>query len=98
MSYMVHEHSYYTSAIDKYWIFDDENCAIKFYKKKVKANIEIECIDYDYYEESFETTNKQEINKQILEELPECIYLTEGDFLVFSHLNKYDCFLYGRRP
>ena len=52
MSYIVHEHSKYTSTIDKYWVFTNLNEGLIFLHKMVENYKE--CIDYELYEEIYE--------------------------------------------
>ena len=66
MSYIVHEHSKYTSAIDKYWIFNNLDEGLKFLHKMVENYKD--CIDYELYEEIYEDIYEEIKDKENFEE------------------------------
>jgi DNA repair exonuclease SbcCD ATPase subunit len=79
MNFLIHEHSKWTSAIDKYWSFVDKKDALKFYSKMLTDWIAAENIDCDYYKEFYDD---KDFNAQDLQDtLPETIQMKDGDFL-----------------
>jgi len=47
--YIVHEHSSYTSAIDKYWKFTDYSKALEFYIEMITGYIDNEEKEFDEF-------------------------------------------------
>ena len=97
--YLIHEHSRYTSAIDKYWVFENKEDALETYEEVI---CQLEFLDRDYYEEvhaDLETSSKFDLNtvkQQLLNNEDDvCVMLTDGDYIVFSELNSDG---FGRRP
>jgi hypothetical protein len=101
--YLVHEHNKYTSAIDKYWLFETKEEAQIFYRKMVSDSREF--IDYDYYRELFDDTTdtsdadyeqnfKIFIDKEI-ETPSNYVAFTDNCTLTFV---EFDASNYGRRP
>jgi hypothetical protein len=64
MSYLLHEHSRYTSAIDKYWIFTDKKEAIEAYRNILEPYLE--ALDVDFYEEDYEALDVKVLHEQLL--------------------------------
>lgn len=99
--YLIHEHCNSTSAIDKYWIFNREQDAKVFYKKKVdnfykyidkRVYQELYDLNEDPDTKTFDTFFEEQINEF------DCLYLTGGDYIVFSKLEKDENnTLHGRR-
>ena len=95
--WLIHEHSTSTSAIDKYWIFDDENKALAAFKQKINAAF----LDTDWYKELYDLDEPNETFEEFLQlvltevECDSCIHCTDGDYLV---LTKADNNGFARRP
>lgn len=98
--WLIHEHSRYTSAIDKYWIFETKKEALSEFYKKIDASKEYINIDYllECNELSCEESDLtfQELKKQYMRpDDSTCIYLIDGDYLVLTEIDKDG---FGRRP
>lgn len=98
--YIVHEHSKYTSQIDKYWYFDSINDGLIFLRKMVKKYKEF--INYELYEEIFEEKyDELKDDKKCEEKFKNYVYnkiitsiiddqyvsLLEGDYVNFTKVN-----------
>ena len=96
MSYIFHEHSRCTSAIDKYWVFNNKELALSFYREMVEPYLDY--LDVSWYEEGYEGDTPFDLNdikQEILNNEDDItIFLTDDDYLVFSKLNGG----MGRRP
>ena len=98
MSYLIHEHSRYTSAIDKYWIFESKQKALIFLKQMLTRSLHD--LDIDWYKEVHDSDDCEKFNIEVVKDDlinsddPQTFYFTEGDYLVFSNIYKG----FGRRP
>ena len=94
--FMIHEHSRYTSARDKYWIFRDRVLAWAKYLQMVKQGVEF--LDLDFYRECYEmvdgSTTFEEYIHSVVMEPHECIEFQDGDYLVFAEVHNG----FARRP
>ena len=93
MSYLIHEHSRYTSAVDKYWIFTSKKDALLFWRKMAEGYMDL--LDIDFYKEIWEYEYDDEIpfnidvvKKEILNnEDPAYVHSTEECYLVFTEIH-----------
>jgi hypothetical protein len=51
--YMIHEHSQYTSAMDKYWLFENKDDGWEMYLKMI-SNYSVDSLDKVIYQEIYE--------------------------------------------
>jgi hypothetical protein len=96
MSYLIHEHSNYTSSIDKYWHFFEKQNALVFYYQMIenwKSQINYEVYE-EIYEDDFERLceDSDKFKKFILDKLlndthDNTVLLLKKNYLVFITLN-----------
>ena len=104
MKYMIHEHDRCTSAIDKYFLFDDYDCAMSEYTKKIHAYKDF--INYEWFNEVINSDSETQIdytNEQLflelLKDIPYFVPLDRNDYLVFVEFtSKDENTMFGRRP
>lgn len=108
--YIIHEHSMYTSAIDKYWLFSDHNNAVKFWREMVHNSIDsldmelyqelyldMRCKDHEECDDTCDIIDDDDIKKikdNVLLSDGGTIILEENDYMVFASVDKND---FGRR-
>ena len=102
--WIIHEHANSSSAIDHYWVFDDEKSAFKMYRKILERNKDfLDLVLYrELYEDddpkiTFEDFLKPLLHPTKLEETT--VHLTEDDYIIVSRLiREKSSAYYGRRP
>jgi len=101
--YLIHEHSQYTCAIDKYYVFTNKNEYIESCKKILKECSE--SLELDYYMELYEYNDPDisfdEFMKYIVNNYDghnTYVCLTKGDYYVFTNMSNQNGRMYGRRP
>lgn len=72
--WLIHEHSRYTSAIDKYWVFTKINKALSHWKSMVSG-----------YKDSIDDKTFEQLMKDIGKDTT--LHLGDGDYLVFSEID-----------
>jgi hypothetical protein len=96
--WLIHEHSHYTSAIDKYWTFDSKEEAVSRFKELVTGYKDI--IDLDHLQELHELsesdlTFEKFVEKAATEFSGDCvIHLLKDDYLVLAEFKSG----FARRP
>jgi len=99
--WLIHEHNSYTSAIDKYWLFDDYESANVFIKEYVKENKNF--LDMDILRELYDELYEQETDKitfdaydqDKIENPKDIVYLQEDNYLVMTQVDNNN---FARRP
>lgn len=99
-AFLVHEHSSYTSAIDKYWLFVDAESAKTFFNELVKGYKD--SLDLNHYREldGYEDiTDCNDALRRICAAEAELtnryVCLTDDNYLVLSSIDSSG---YARRP
>lgn len=103
--WLIHEHCTLTSAIDKYWICNSKEEAIKEFKEMLegyKDDIDLELYRELYNDNNDNNDNDTEISledfvKNILESINGsiCIDLFDENYMVLTEIDGDN---YGRRP
>lgn len=105
-AFIVHEHSRYTSAIDKYWLFENNESARKFFIKMVNGYKD--SLDLDYYHEAYELDYDicdddicdddnldhppfDEYINSLLINPPSTVMLTDDCYIVMTEFNNENC-------
>ena len=98
---MIHEHSNWTSAIDKYWLFPLKEEAKNFYKILVR-DYGINSINNDYVLEIYNNDIDSDADaipheylQSMIDDPPDIIYLDDENYLVFTAIDQTG---FGRRP
>ena len=98
--YMIHEHSKYTSAIDKYWLFEDKDIGYLEYKEMISA-YSVNSLNKELYEECYDMSDDVDI-MTFEQYLVNCVinqdnilYLEDYDYNIFVEFDKSG---FGRRP
>ena len=89
--YLVHEHSHYTSAIDKYWVFEDKDTARTFYKELV-SGYGLDSLNNDYTLELYNdidpdaTIIPEDYLLDMLQDPPDNIDIEQDVYLCFTKI------------
>lgn len=99
--WLIHEHSKWSNAVDKYWIFTTFKEAlsefyilIKEYEEDIDSDWLQECYSYEI-ETQHDLTIKQFKNNCMKPNGATCIHLKDGDYLVLTEIDTEG---FGRRP
>jgi hypothetical protein len=102
--FMVHEHSKYTRAIDKYWLFAERKDAWTFfctmaqeYHKSMKCECGYVNSSHDNDSENCPLNWRANLND---DQEDQCLDMRDGNYLIYTkfYFDKQDKCLFSRRP